>query len=474
MSQSPFITEVLTDLKQQYVELVDDAKAFYQEYDTLYGLYAKEVARIEEINLQVATIQAYKKEHGVYPQIKDQPNAESYLTELMEIKDKAEHNLRTLEPSVIEGFQRRRKHIQAISDAIIEHVVKEKDLNKFLTTIMLRAPLEQDHTRCANNEKTKPLYVAAMAGKFLMQLADNGLIEDDFILARVPKWVSNKDNPKQQELDPEMLEDFKVYVLQPVVQAALIHNIGSYSIEAERVYCGNRYRALDEPDRKELVRFIYDNTLNYLKYGLGDPAVKPDPNLSEEEQELEQESYRLLQTFLANYSKALHPLGNVVRIPMIYSSFMLSTKANHNFLILFKAYDILSSGISKAVIHADYAKAFKKMVGRYPLGTGIFFISKETHVPERAVVIGLNPSTPHCAIVKQLTRRQLQFDDHTQVQVSADFNLANEAARKASDFGPKYYKKQFPRGFFWNPAELWERDIDQQRFWRRDNQLKEN
>ena len=473
MSQQPFIIELLNDLKLKYVELLDDAAKFYNEYDALYAVYAKEKARIEEIKLQVATIQSYREEYGVYPQIKDHPDAESYLAELDTIKERALQNLKKLEPSVIKGFTQRRAQLEQISNIIVENVIKEKDVNKFLTSIILNAPLENDHTRCPSNEKTKPIYIAAMAGKFLMQLAEQGKIEEAFITERVPKWVDSIEHPNQKELEPEMLKEFKASVLQPVVQAALIHNIGSYSLDAHRIFRGNRYRVLDEPTRKSLVRIIYDNTLNYLKYGLGEPDALRH-KINGKAPELEQEKYKLLETLLTNFSKAQHPLGNVIRIPMIYSSFMLSTKLKHDYLLLYKAYDILTSGIEKQVIHPEYARVFQDMVGKYPLGTGLFFISKETHVPERAVVIGLNPSTPKAAIVKQLTRRQLQFDDHTQVEVSPEFNIANEGARRKSDFGPDYFKKQFPSGYYWNPAELWERDIDHNRFWRRDNQLKEN
>ena len=473
MSQQPFITELLNDLKVKYVELIDDAAKFFNEYDALYGVYAKEKARIEEIKLQVSTIQSYKEEHGIYPQIKDHPDAESYLAELDVIKDKALDHLKELEPSVVKGFKERRAKLENISTSIVDNMIKEKDANKFLTTIILKAPLENDHTRCPNNEKTKPLFIAGMAAKFLMQLCELEKVDEPFIMDRMPNWIDSVEHPNQKELEPEMLKEFKASVLQPVVQAALIHNIGSYSMDAHRIYRGNRYRVLDEPTRKSLVRIIYDNTLNYLKYGLGEPESLKG-KLKGKNPELEQEKFELLKSLLENFSKAQHPLGNVIRIPMIYSSFMLSTKLKHDYLLLYKAYDILTSGIEKKVIYPDYASVFQAMVGKYPLGSGLFFISKETHVPERAVVIGLNPSQPKAAIVKQLTRRQLQFDDHTQVEVSPEYNIANEVARRKSDYGPDYFKKQFPSGYFWNPAELWEVDIDHNRFWRRDNQLKVN
>lgn len=472
MSNPLFITELLKELKADYLILLDDAVKFFNEWDALYGIYAKETSRIEEIEKQLSTIEAYKEEHGIYPQIKDQPDAESYIKELNQIRDRADMDLRDIKPKVIEGFQQRRTKLNRIAGTIANAVAKEKDANKFITTMILRAPLESDHTRCANNEKNKPIYMSALAARLLINLAEESKIDNEFITSRVPRLVPSKDNPKIQEPDPEMLKIFKQDVLVPVIQAILIHNIGSYSIDADRIFRGNRFRMLDEKTRKSLVKIIYDNTLNYLKYGLGEPT--DDVALQTNDAALEQEKFELTESLLKNYTTAQHPFGNILRIPMIYSSFMLSTKPKHDFNIVFKAYDILSSGIEKEVIYQPFTEAFQKMVGRYPLGTGIFFISKETNLPERAVVIGLNPTEPSSAIVKQLTRRQLQFDDHTQVEVSRDYNLYYDAARKSSDFGPAYYQKQFPDSYFWNPAELWERDIDHVRFWRRDNNTKIN
>ena len=114
------------------------------------------------------------------------------------------------------------------------------------------------------------------------------------------------------------------------------------------------------------------------------------------------------------------------------------------------------------------------MVGLYPLGSGIFFIAKDSDLPERAVVTGLNPPEPSSAIVKQLTRKQVKFDDHTQVCAGKNSILSNRDARANSRFDAGYFKKQFPNGYFWNPAEVWELDLDHKQFWRRDNSIKKN
>jgi uncharacterized protein (UPF0305 family) len=286
--------------------------------------------------------------------------------------------------------------------------------------------------------------------------------------------VPSQDAPDQLEPHPKMAQEYRESVILPIIQAVLIHNIGSYSLEADSLYRGNRYRLLEEKERKQLIKIIRDHTINYLHYGLGKPRESEYSRNQADEFELEMQRFELIEEIAKGYTKAQHPIGNLLRIPMIYASFILSTKPKHSFNLIYRAFDILKSGIENEVIYKPYADEFLKMVGRYPLGSGIFFNSKETHLPERAVVTGLNPPKTSSAIVKQLTRRQVQFNDHTQVLVSKEYNIATEEGRANSDFGPEYFKKQFPNGFFWNPAEPWERDIDQERFWRRDNNLKQN
>ena len=474
VAKAQFITDLLKSLKVKYQELLDDAIEFYQEYETLYGVYAKEKRRIREIEHQLTTIQNYKEKHGIYPQIKDQPDAEAYLKELDKLKLRAETDLRKVEPEVVKGFDRRSTMLTSISRKIAVMMMEDKDASQFITTMMLRAPLPNDHTRCPTNEKNKPLYIAALSACLVKRLIKNSGLEaalgSDYITSRFPTKVEIENGVK--EYNQEQTEVYINEVLTPIITASLIHNIGSYSPDAEAIYQGNRYQVLEEEERKVLIKAIHDNTDNYLKYGIGKPS-----HADFEEPELYQKAvdkYQLIAAILDGYSQSLDPHGNLLRVPMIYSSFMMSTKQKHDFRVSFKAFEILKGGVEKGVVHKEFGEEFLRMVGRYPLGTGIFFISRETKMPERAVVTGLNPPKTSSAIVKQLTRRQVKFDDHTQVCASKGYIISNEEARRDSDFGTEYYKKQFAKGFFWNPAEPWERDIDHQKFWRRDNNIKSN
>lgn len=472
MAQSQFITDLLKSLKSQYQAVIDDAVEFYEQFDSLYGVYARETDRVKEIEQQLHTIKQYKAKHGVYPQIKDQANTEDYIQELLRIKAGATEQIDEVEPEVLAGYQKRRQMLDKIAFSIADMMLNHRDASMFIATMVLRAPMPNDHTRCATNEKSKPIYIAALSVCLLQKLIEQEKITNSFIVSRVPKQIPNPEHPEQTMQDPEQVKEYIQQVLSPLITGVLIHNIGSYSKTAEAIYKGNRFRLLEENDRKLLVKAIFDHSQQYLKFGLGKPQQSdfPDPT----EYQLQQAQYLLTKEIICNYPNAQHPVGNLLRIPMIYASFLLSTKPEFNYLTVFKAYEILQGGIEKKVIYGPFAKVFLDLVGMYPLGTGIFFISNETHLPERAVVTGLEPSKPTSAIVKQLTRRQIKFDDHTQVEASKESIISNPQTRKDSDFGTDYYKKQYPNGFFWNPSEPWERDIDHQKFWRRDNKLKLN
>lgn len=470
VTPAQFITDVLKSLKIKYQALLDDADQFFLDYDALYGVYAKETNRIKEIQHQLSTIEAYKDENGVYPQIKDHADAATYLDELARLRQRAEHDLQLVEPEVLKGFERRREMLKDISKDIANLMLTDKDASQFIATMMLRAPMPNDHLRCATNEKNKPIYIAALSACLLKRLVKSGVLDNEYIVSRFPNKTEIDNGIK--EYDQQQAVKYIDDVLIPVISASLIHNIGSYSPEAQTIYQGNRYQTLEPEKSQRLIAAIHDNTDKYLNYGLGEPHVSHYNDPEKYQQEIDK--FALSQAILNGYSQALDPIGNLLRVPMIYSSFLLSTKQKYDFKVCFKAFDILKSGINKSVVHKEIGTEFLKMVGRYPLGTGIFFISKETKLPERAVVTRLNPPMPSSAIVKQLTRRQIKFDDHTQVCASKDFIISNEQARRHSDFGTEYYKKQFPKGFFWNPSEPWERDIDHKKFWRRDNNIKSN
>lgn len=472
MSKPVFITDMLQQLKSAYVELIDDATQFYVNFDDTQAVVIKETKKLKEANNQLATILSYKEKNGVYPKIKDQDDVDLYVKELNQIKETAQNRIAELSPIVDEGAKNRRKMLTKLAITIIDATIKEKDAGKFLTTMVLRAPDSKDRSRCPNNEKNRPLYTAALAVQLVAKLAQSNLIDNQFIKLHLPNWNELAEAGGNPDDTPQEILDYQFKVLQPIVFACLLQNMGSYSPEAEALYEGNRYRSVEEATRKKQIKTIYEKTLLYLKHGVGEPnAAHFDTDTAFEQECLR---YRLVEEMLVNYNNPGHLLGNLIRVPMIYTSIILSTKQKFEYPSLFKAYDVISNAIKKGIVKKEVAEMLKTMVGRFPLGTGLYFISKETKMPERAVVTSLNPTVANNAIVKQLTKRQTQFDDTTQVEVSPDYNILFESARRASDFGADYFKKQFPDGFYWNPSSLWERDIDHAKFWRRDNNIKQN
>ena len=471
MSQPQFVTELLNTLKSKYQLVLDDAVEFFAEYKTLHLIYAKESKKFEEIQHQLTTIYNYKKKHNVLPNIKGHSDAKSYISELEAIKLRSQAEVDKIEPKVFAGFKKRQALLTTVATAIAKSMINERDASQFIATMMLRAPLPADHNRCDINEKTKPIYIAALVVSLLSQLINKDIIDDDYITSRIPTLTENEKDPDLVEHHEEELEIYITEVLNPIIIAALLHNIGSYCVEAEAIYQGDRYQVLDEDSRKSLIKTISEHTNIYLNWGFGKPLER---YWGEENLDIELDKFDLMQSIVKNYPKSQSPIGNLLRIPMIYSSFTLSTKLQHDFRFIFKAYDILASGIEKKVIYQPYAEVFLNMVGKYPLGAGISFISLETGYPERAIVSALNPPDPTTAIVKQLTRRQVYADDHTQVAVTKDYIVSNSTARKNSEFDTSYYKKQFPNGYYWNPSEAWQVDLEHKKFWRRDNRLKPN
>ena len=103
MSQALFITDLLKELRSQYLDFLEDAIKFFKEYDGLYGVYAKKTAKIDEVDEQLATINNYKEKHGVYPNIKDQPDCETYINELMKVREKNEFEISSIiKPIILE------------------------------------------------------------------------------------------------------------------------------------------------------------------------------------------------------------------------------------------------------------------------------------------------------------------------------------------------------------------------------------
>ena len=198
----------------------------------------------------------------------------------------------------------------------------------------------------------------------------------------------------------------------------------------------DEFRLLEESQRKDLLKLNYHFTLKYLSEGLGLP--KYVGNNKEERDRFVQthkEANEFLQQLVKDAFVSKTGLGEIVKIPQIYVSIVLSTKSDYSRMSLPKGYMLIEQLAKKGGLNKQLAQDFVELVGYFPQGFGITYIpmnekGHEKDQYECARVIGLNPANPAEPLCKVVTRNQKYITSGTQEIIPKGRNLYFPANRK--------------------------------------------
>ncbi len=311
--------------------------------------------------------------------------------------------------------------------------------SKILGTIHLLSPVEGKKV-AENNDRSKPFYKAVLCLRLFDQLYMEGLISDPYVLSQLKSVPPEQYKYFINEND-ENYQKFAELVKIPLIMVAILQDIGNHHPKAQRILYGesataNPYRTLAQEERKELLQTNYTETFKYLSAGIG--AGKYLGNYRAERTEFnqkEQQKVAFMQSILKRWAKPQDVMGNLLKVPQIYLSIVLSTKANFDYRLLPKVYQILELNVERGHCNKKIVAALYKITGMFPMGYGITYIPKDsTGQPleryEYAIVTYLypeNPEEPYCRVAT----RSLTFISRGQdVVIKKNENLYFPATAK--------------------------------------------
>ncbi|WP_189405895.1 hypothetical protein [Alteromonas halophila] len=484
------ISRKITDFRQSYRELVINAEAFFEEYPTDYKKLTLLKHKVKTYQEQIDYIDNYRKEKGTFPAIKGHSSAKRYLSKLVAQQSASDMELRELETRLNTQSNNRYELLDHLTDHMLDLLSGERIFSQFLGTIALSTPSPKEKVRHIRNEKYKPIFITALTIALFEEVRTRHTFDSRFLHDELKKlFPSDKsyslmaDKLQQEREDssaPEAMPGdiklaYRENILKPLAKAALLQSIGMHSPEANDVLGHDRYRKLDQQERERLLSIADKKTSDYLKIGIGIPTMRfnsreeRDAYLSHEKKQL---------AFILNTLKSTkytgHELGDLLRIPMTYASFMLSTKQDFDYRQIYRAYDILEQGKADKAYNAVYVDCFLNMVGRFPLGSGIYVIQQESGEIERAIVSSLYPADPDEPTCKIITRRQIQFLSQAEVVVSKGSNLFFPESREASHYESEFFDARYKDEFTWNATDVWENQVPAIEFWKKDGTRRYN
>ncbi|MCC5824693.1 hypothetical protein [Alkalimonas sp.] len=307
---------------------------------------------------------------------------------------------------------------------------------KLLGTIQLLSPTEGSNI-ARSNQKSKHLYKAVLALRLLDRLLLDGQITNSYVLKRY-----QEDTASEIEVTGgRNYQPFRDDVQIPLIMAALIQDIGQQHPEAQRILCGedgslNEFRVLDNPDRVTMLQTNYRESLKYLTQALGkDRYVGNSKDERDWFERNEQEKLGFMVTLLKNSVKPEQGIGNLLKIPQIYTSVVLSTKQNYSYETLPKVGLVIDKAVEKGMCSKEAADALMQITGIFPQGFGITYIPKDSDRQdldryEYAIVTSLYPPHPHVPVCRMVTRNLSYQISVMGCTVRVENNLFFPQARK--------------------------------------------
>ncbi|MDF2178447.1 hypothetical protein P2G88_09300 [Aliiglaciecola sp. CAU 1673] len=309
-----------------------------------------------------------------------------------------------------------------------------RNFSRVLGSILLITPTDNPKVAFLN-QKSKHLYKAVLCLLLLEQMLQGNEIANPFVQKLAEERVAYPQNA-----DDAARCEFRRYVKIPLLMTSLMQDIGQYHQDAQLILKGkegnlNEFRTLEKDDRINLLKISYEQTVDYLRDGIGCDAYVGN---SKEERAAfnlkEKEKLKFILTLIKSSFDPQQSIGNLLKIPQIYASVVLSTKSGPYYDTLPKATMVLEKGAEKGALNGTAVTSFIKIVGHFPQGFGVTFIPKDSDKRdldryEYAIVNGLYPENPHLPLCRSATKN-LTFSEFGQdLTISMENNLYFPQAR---------------------------------------------
>ena len=310
---------------------------------------------------------------------------------------------------------------------------------QLLGTIQLISPTEGKRV-ATSNEQSKSVYKAVLCLRLLDRLIIDGQMVEPYIKNLLVD-ISAEQYLDFARHDSAKHKRFVEQVKLPLVMAALLQDIGNYHPKAKLILYGedghlDPFRTLDIEQRKAILQINYRETLKCLTEGIGMPIFVGNTK-AEREQFFtdEQDKLFFIKQLLKTSVNPKKSIGNILKVPQIYTAIILSSKANYNYKLLPQVFQVLNKNADLGACAQSVVDALYKITGMFPQGFGVVYmpsgeLGEQGDCYEYAIVNSLypnNPEHPHC----RMATRKLTFIGYGQNTVIKKNNLYfTETAKK--------------------------------------------
>ncbi|MFT5756745.1 MAG: hypothetical protein ACI9LM_001466 [Alteromonadaceae bacterium] len=357
-----------------------------------------------------------------------------------------ESKLRTEVDDITAENKDREQHLSVICHDILElcdgGLFEENNRKsaQILATIQLISPTEGKQVAVVN-EQNKPFYKAILCLRLLDRLCLDDVILDPYIKERLQDLPAEQYNDFA-EVNPEGYRRFIEEVKIPLLMAALLQDIGNHHPEAQLLLKGeggqkDPHRMLEIEDRKALLQTNYRETIHYLVGGIGARNYVGNSKVERKNfNKAEHDKLLFIKRLIKSGINPKKSIGNLLKVPQIYTSIILSTKPNYNYKLLPKVYQVLNQNAERGACSKIVVDALQTVTGMFPQGYGVIYIPNDSDGRaldryEYAIVNRLYPEVLQAANCR-IASRNLTFINH-----GSDIVIDNESNLYFAEAGKK-------------------------------------
>tara|TARA_R110001583_G_scaffold281_13_gene2591 strand:+ start:3494 stop:4864 length:1371 start_codon:yes stop_codon:yes gene_type:complete len=329
----------------------------------------------------------------------------------------------------------RHNHLEVICDEIIELTEGDsfEESNRksaqLLGTIQLISPTEGKKI-ADNNEQCKALYKAVLSLRLLDRLLINNEVSDPYI----QKVLAEFEGQSFADFDAAARLRFTELVKMPLIMAALLQDIGHNHAQAKTILHGadgnqDPYRTLTVEDRKKLLQINHKQTLDYISNGIGIPSYVGNSRAKRDQFVIdEQLKHQFIKKLIKSSFKARQGVGNLLKVPQIYVSIILSTKENYNYKLLPKVFQVLNKNAELGACSQKVVDALYQITGMFPQGYGVIYMPEDEMGQqgtcyEYAIVNRLYPKKPDQPLCRVATRKLAFISYGHNIEIKKQNNL---------------------------------------------------
>ncbi|MGB1238285.1 MAG: hypothetical protein ACPG4U_08740 [Pseudomonadales bacterium] len=366
---------------------------------------------------------------------------------------------------------------QAVLGAIVNQLINSRNSRRHLEivlgTILLNFPIDRRDSKFLSrieiSKMLKPVYQSALITLLFEQLVKEQHKFSSGYLAEQVEKISHLDGEKAQEALSELQKVF--------VEIIFIKEMGLFTPTAlEILDSADENNALAPEQRKALLVESRKGANEFHHYGIGpvdslEPAEEPkrgapaaqkpqgkealeaqEAKRNEEERlrrrylQEQADRFAFIRDVLDPKQKQHAEIEELLKVCQVYTSFILSIKAKVDKEMHIKAYSAIEQHSQEKRLNPYFCEKLLQMMGRFPIGSGIYFIDERRNSIERgtvdkALVIGLNPDHPDEPIVKRVTTKYKYRMDARVGTIDRTKNLYFEQARSPKLFTPELKKR---------------------------------